>query len=55
MWKVMVKTEQAILYEEEGETDPMAVAMKEGLQMLYRLGQALEQLANKYLIRKNSK
>ena len=52
MWKVMVKTEQAILYEEEGETDQMVVMMTEGLQVLYRLGQTLEQLGNKYLTRK---
>ena len=52
MWKVMVKTEQAILYEEEGKTDQMVVAMKEGLQMLYRLGQTVQQLGNNHLIRK---
>ena len=52
MWKVMVTTEQAIMYEEEGETDQMVVAMTEGLQMLYRLGQTLEQLGNKHLIQK---
>ena len=52
MWKVMVKTEQALLYEEEGETDQMMEAMTEGLRMLYRLEQTLEQLGNKHLIRK---
>ena len=52
MWKVMVKTEQALLYEEEGKEDQMEVAMKEGLQMCYRLGQTVEQLGNKHLIRK---
>ena len=52
MWKVMVKTEQALLYEEEGKKDQMEEAMKEGLQMCYRLGQTIEQLGNKHLIRK---
>ena len=52
MWKVMVKTEQALLYEEEEKKDQMEVAMKKGLQMCYRLGQAVEQLGNKHLIRK---
>jgi len=52
MWKVMVKTEQALLYEEEGKEDQMEVAMKEGLQMCYKLRQTVEQLGNKHLIRK---
>ena len=51
MWKVMVKTEQALLYEEEGRKDQMEVAMKKGLQMCYRLGQTVVQLGNKHLIR----
>ena len=52
MWKVMVKTEQALLYEEEGKKDQMKEAMKEGLQMCYRLGQTVETLGSKHLIRK---
>ena len=52
MWKVMVKTEQALLYEEEEKKDQMEVAMKKGLQMCYTLGQTVEQLRNKYRIRK---
>ena len=51
MWKVMVKSEQALLYEEEGKKDQMEVVMKEGLGMLYRLGQTIEQLGNKHGIR----
>ena len=51
MWKVMVKTEQVLLYEEEGMKDQMEEAMKEGLQMCYRLGQTVEHLGNKHLIR----
>ena len=50
-WKVMVKTEQALLYDEEGKNDQMEVAMKAGLEMCYRLGQTLERLGNKHLIR----
>ena len=52
MWKVMVKSEQALLYEEEEKKDQMEVAMKAGLEMCYRLGQTVEQLGNKHLIRK---
>ena len=51
-WKVMVKTEQALLYDEEGKKDQMEVAMKEGLEMCYRLGKTVAQLGNKHLIRK---
>ena len=50
--KVMVKTEQALLYEEEGKKDQMKAAMEEGLQMCYRLEQTVESLGNKILIRK---
>ena len=45
MWKVRVKTYQALLYEEEGMIDQMEEAMKEGLQMCYKLGQTVEKLA----------
>lgn len=51
MWKVMVKTEQALLYEEERKTEQMEEAMKKGLQMLYRLEQTVEKLGNKHRIR----
>jgi len=51
MWKVMVKTELALLYEEERKKDQMEEAMKEGLQMCYGLQQTVEQLGNKHLIR----
>ncbi|XP_020630672.1 uncharacterized protein LOC110067658 [Orbicella faveolata] len=51
-WKAIVKIDQALLYEEEGKIDQMAIAMKEGLQMCYRLGQTVQQLGNKHLIRK---
>ena len=51
MWKVMVKTEQALLYDEEGKTEQMEEAMKKGLQMLYRLKHTVEKLKNKHLIR----
>ena len=51
-WKVMVKTEQSNLYEEEGKKDQMEDAMKEGLQMCYRLGQTVESLGNRHRIRK---
>jgi len=51
MWKVMVKTEQALLYDEEGKTEEMEEAMKKGLQMCYRLGQTVQKLGNKHLIR----
>ena len=48
----MVKTEQALLYEEEGKKDQMEEAMKEGLQMCYRLGHTVESLGNRHRIRK---
>ena len=51
-WKVMVKTDQALLYEEDGKKDQMEVAMKEGLQMCHRLQLTVGQLGNKHLIRK---
>ena len=51
MWKVMVKTEQALLYDEEGKTEQMEEAMKKGLQMLYRLAQTVEKLGSKHKIR----
>ena len=64
-WKVMVKTEQAILYYEEAIKkeiesptrksleDQMEASMKEGLLMCYKVGdQNIEQLGNKHSIRK---
>ncbi|XP_020630595.1 uncharacterized protein LOC110067589 [Orbicella faveolata] len=38
-WKIMVKIQQALLYEKEGKKDQMEEALKGGLQMCYRLGQ----------------
>lgn len=52
MWKVRVKTEQALLYEEEGKKGQMEVTMKKGLEMCYRLGQTVEKLTSRHLIRK---
>ena len=52
MCKVMVKTELVLLYEEEeGKEDQMKEAMKEGLQMCYKLDQTVERLSNKREIR----
>ena len=44
MWKVRVKTEQAVLYKVQGKIDQMEKAMKKGLQMCYKLGQTVEKL-----------
>ena len=65
MWKVMVKTEQAILYHEEAIKegiesstrksleDQMEASMKEGLLMCYSVGdRTIGQLSSKHLIRK---
>ena len=52
MWKVMVKTEQALLFDEEEKEDQMVAAMKAGLEMCYRLNKTVEGLGNKRLIRK---
>ena len=63
MWKVMVKTEQAILYHKvaiketeslarKRQEDQMEAFMKEGLLMCYKVGDRnIEQLGNKHLIR----
>ena len=50
MWKVMVKTHQALLFDEEGKEDEMVEAMKAGLAMCYRLSKTIEDLGNKHLI-----
>ena len=52
MWKVMVKTQQALLFDEEGKEDEMVEAMKAGLEMCYRLSKTIEDLGNKHTIRK---
>ena len=50
MWKVMMKTQKALLYDEkhqkgEGESEEKAITlMKEGLEMALRLGQQIHQL-----------
>lgn len=52
MWKVRVKTELAILFHKERKEDQMIEAMKNGLEMCYRLGNTVEELGNKREIRK---
>ena len=65
VWKVMVKTQQAILYHEEAIKegiesstrksleDQMEASMKEGLLMCYSVGdRTIGQLSSKHLIRK---
>lgn len=51
-WKVKVKTEQAIVFYEEKKEDQMEEAMKSGLEMWYRLGKTVQDLNNRYLIRR---
>ncbi|XP_022807807.1 uncharacterized protein LOC111344812 [Stylophora pistillata] len=52
MWKVRVKTELAILFHKERKEDQMIEAMKNGLEMCYRLENTVEELGNKREIRK---
>ena len=52
MWKVRVKTEQALVFDKENKEDKMIEAMKNGLEMCHRLGKTIEDLGNKYEIRK---
>ena len=53
MWKVMMKTQKALLYDEkhqkgEGESEEKAITlMKEGLEMALRLGKQIHQLSNR--------
>lgn len=52
-WKVKVKTEQALLHDKIGSVEEMEVAMKEGLEMWYRINKerSLKGLGNKHFIR----
>ena len=52
MWKVRVKKDLALLYEKVGNNDKMEAAMKEGLNMCFKLGHTIEKLGKKHLIRK---
>ena len=53
MWKVMMKTQKALLYDEkhqkgEGESEEKAITlMKEGLEMALRLGKQIHKLNSK--------
>ena len=51
-WKVMVKTQQALVFDKENKEDQMIEAMKSGLKMCYKLGKTIEDLGNKHEIRK---
>ena len=51
-WKVMVKTQQALVFDKENREDQMIEAMKSGLKMCYKLGKTIEDLGNKHEIRK---
>ena len=53
MWKVMVKTQQAILHDKIGSIEEMEVAMKEGLEMCYSITEqrSFEELGNRNDIR----
>ena len=52
-WKVKVKTEQALLHDKIGSVEEMEAAMKEGLEMWYRINKerSLQGLGNKHFIR----
>ena len=50
MWKVMVKTEKALVFDKENKEDQMIGAMQNGLEMCYRLGKTIKDLGNKRLI-----
>ena len=52
MWKVRVKTEQALVLDKENKEDQMIEAMQNALEMCYRLGKTIEVLGNKDEIRK---
>ena len=51
-WKVMMKTQQALVFDKENQEDQMIEAMKSGLKMCYKLGKTIEDLGNKHEIRK---
>ena len=56
MWKVLLKTQWAFLYEEkqkkgeEGSKEKALASMKEGLEMAIKLGRPIDQLNNKSMI-----
>lgn len=52
MWKVRVKTEQALVLDKENKEDQMIEAMQNALEMCYRLGKTIEVLGNEDEIRK---
>lgn len=53
-WKVMIKTEKALLYYELGREEEMEVSLKHGLDMHYRIvgNPSINGLRNKQSIRK---
>ena len=50
-WKVMVKTEQALVFDKEKKEEEMIEAMQNGLEMCYTLGMTVQDLGNRYQIR----
>ena len=52
-WKVLVKTEQAVFYKKARRREEMAAALKEGLEMHYKIVEkrTLDKLRNKHVIR----
>ena len=52
-WKVLVKTEQAVFYKKAARREEMAAALKEGLEMHYKIAEkrTLDELRNKHVIR----
>ena len=52
-WKVLVKTEQAVFYKKARRREEMAAALKEGLEMHYKIAEkrTLDGLRNKHVIR----
>lgn len=50
-WKVMVKTEQALVFYKENKEEEMIEAMQNGLEMCYRLGMTVKDLGNRHQIR----
>ena len=50
-WKVMVKTEQALVFYKEKKEEEMIGAMQNGLEMCYTLGMTVEDLGNRHQIR----
>lgn len=52
MWKVMVKTQQAILHDKMESVEEMEAAMREGLEMCYRITEerSFKRLKNRNVI-----